>query len=146
MPITPYFTEEDDEISSEDELLELDYEESIYPSKTYKLNDEKKRIIGMTDNSDAIKQSIYCILSTERYQYEVYDEDYGVELNDLIGQPMDYVIAEIQRRISEALTWDSRIENVEDFEFEIEKRKLTVTFVVNTIYGDDIESDWTVIV
>ena len=32
MPITPYFTEEDDEISSEDELLELDYEESIYPS------------------------------------------------------------------------------------------------------------------
>lgn len=146
MPLTPYYSEEDDEISSEDELLELDYEESIYPSKTYKLNTEKGRIVGFTDGVDAIKQAIYCILSTERYQYEAYDSNYGVELNDLIGQPMDYVVAEIQRRITEALTYDSRIETVEDFEFLIEKQKLTVSFVVYTIYGENVESDWTVII
>lgn len=145
MPLTPYYTEDEDGIT-EDDLLEMDYEESIYPSKTYAMNMDSLRIIGKTTGTDAIKQAIFCILSTERYTYEIYDEDYGVELIDLYGQPMDYVIAEIPRRIREALTNDSRIESVDDFDFEIDGSKVTVTFTVATINGEDIETDWVVIV
>jgi phage baseplate assembly protein W len=97
---------------------------------------DKDRISGYTDELDAIMQAIYLILSTERYQYIIYSWDYGVELIDLIGQPMPYVMSEIPRRITEALTQDDRIEDVVDFEFEQQGKKLHVTFTVVSIVGN----------
>ena len=44
----------------------------------YKLN-------GMCDDFEAMKQAIFKIINTERYKYLIYDWDYGIELNDLIG-------------------------------------------------------------
>ena len=92
------------------------------------------RIIGYTDGFDALKQAIYLILSTERYQYPIYSWDYGVELFDLIGKPMPYVMAEVPRRITEALTQDDRIDDVTDFEFIMKGRQIGVTFnIISTI-------------
>ena len=121
-------------------ILMGDIEEVEYPSKTYKIeirnSDEDDRINGHIDDLKAIQQAIYLILNTERYQYPIYSWDYGVELVDLMGKPIPYVISEIPRRITEALTQDSRINNVRDFEFEKNKSKLYVTFVVETTIGD----------
>lgn len=122
------------------EILMNDIEEIEYPSKTYKIevrnNDGNDRINGYTDDLKAIQQAIYLILNTERYKYPIYSWNYGVELVDLMGKPISYVISEIPRRITEALTQDSRIKNVRDFEFEKNKSKLYVTFVVETTLGD----------
>lgn len=121
-------------------ILMGDIEEVEYPSRTYKIevrnSDEDDRINGYTDDLKAIQQAIYLILNTERYKYPIYSWDYGVELVDLMGKPMPYVISELPRRITEALTQDSRINNVRDFEFEKNKSKLYVTFVVETTLGD----------
>lgn len=121
-------------------ILATTIEEVEIPSKTYKIevtNDEKDdRLIGYTDDLNAIQQAIYLILNTERYQFPIYSWNYGVELVDLIGKPMPYVMSEIPRRIKEALTQDSRITNVRDFEFEKTKRALHVTFVVDTVVGE----------
>lgn len=97
---------------------------------------EVDRINGYVDGIDAIIQSIYLILSTERYQYIIYSWDYGIELLDLIGQPMPYVMAELPRRIKDALTQDDRIEDVTDFEFEVMDKKLHTTFVVVSNLGN----------
>lgn len=125
-------------------VLMADIEEVDHPSRTYKIevrnNDNDDRINGHIDDLQAIQQAIYLILNTERYKYPVYSWDYGVELVDLIGKPIPYVISEIPRRITEALTQDSRILNVRDFEFEKYKSTLNVTFVVETTLGD-ISSD-----
>lgn len=104
------------------------------PSKTYKLSSEN--IIGFCDNLDAIKQTIYCILNTERYQYSIYSWNYGIELKDLIGASYAYVVPELERRITEALTQDDRINNVFDFNFDKKKNVLIVSFTVETEFGN----------
>lgn len=116
------------------DLMEFALEEE--PSYTYKLDIDKGRIKGMTDEADAMLQAVYLILSVERYQYPIYSYNYGVELADLIGQPKDYVMSEAKRRITEALTQDDRIESVDEWAFETTKKSVIVTFVVHTIFGD----------
>ncbi len=115
-------------------LLEIAVE--AMPSYTYKLNIDKGRVKGMTDEADAVLQAIYLILSVERYQYPIYSFNYGVEMEDLIGQPKDYAMSEIKRRITEALTQDDRITSVDEWEFELTQKAVKVTFTVHTIYGD----------
>lgn len=110
-------------------------EEATTPSKTYKILTNKNRINGYADDLEAVAQSIYLILNSERYKHPIYSWDYGVELVDLYGKPMSYVISEIQRRITEALIQDDRIEEVDNFTFEKNGRKLHTTFEVHTIYG-----------
>ena len=116
------------------DLMEFTIEEE--PSYTYKLDIDKGRIKGMTDEADAMIQAVYLILSVERYQYPIYSYNYGVELADLIGQPKDYVMSEAKRRITEALTQDDRIESVDEWAFETTKRSVIITFTVHTIFGD----------
>ena len=84
-----------------------------------------------------MKQAIYKILLTERYQYVMYSWNYGIETLDLYGEPVAYVCPELERRISEALLWDDRIKSVTDFEFNISKKGVVhVSFTAHTIFGD----------
>lgn len=108
------------------------------PNDTYKLNINKERVIGYTnDDLEAMKQAIYKILNTQRYDYLIYSWDYGIELNDLFGEPIPYVYSEIKRRIIEALTHDTRIESVDAFYFEETKKgEVLCKFTAHTIYGD----------
>ncbi|HFL2584546.1 TPA: DUF2634 domain-containing protein [Clostridioides difficile] len=106
------------------------------PSKTFKLNIEKSKIDGICDDVEALKQTIFLILNTERYEHLIYSRNYGVELNDLIGEPISYVIPELERRITEALIQDDRIENVDKFEFQNIKGKVQCRFSVHTKYGN----------
>ena len=102
------------------------------PSKTFKLNIEKNRVDGICDDVEALKQTIFLILNTERYQHLIYSWNYGVELNDLIGEPISYVIPELERRITEALIQDDRIENIDNFEFQNIKGKVQCRFSVHS--------------
>ena len=121
-------------------ILATEIEEVKYPTETYKIEVrtelEEGRIKGYTDDLEAIQQAIYLILNTERYKYLIYSWDYGVELVDLVGKPMSYVMSELPRRVKDALTQDDRIDDVKDFTFEINKKKLHTTFVVVTNRGD----------
>jgi len=113
-----------------------EFEFVIYPSKTYAMDLKTGRIRGFVDEQEAMKQAIYKVLNTERFTYGAYSNNYGVELNSLIGMPMSYVLPEIKRCITEALTWDSRITSVDGFEFETEMGKVHCKFTVHTIHGD----------
>lgn len=111
------------------------------PTNTYQLHYDKNRVIGMTDELEAMKQAVYKMLSTERYEFMIYDV-YGVELSDLIGKERSFVVPEIERRITDALLEDTRILKVGNFKFEFNKSKYLVTFDVETIYGElEIESE-----
>lgn len=124
----------------DNEVLLPDIEETTYPDLTYKINIDKNRISDYVDELDAVIQAIYLILNTERYEYLIYSWDYGIELLDLYGMPMPYVISEIKRRVEDALTQDDRIDSVSDFTFERNGTKLHVTFTVNSTFGD-VETD-----
>lgn len=118
-------------------FLEQDFEIETQPTNTYKMELESNLIRGYTDGQEAMKQAIFKILSTERYQYVMYSWNYGIELIDLYGEPVSYVCPELERRITEALTWDERIESVDNFEFDTSKKgEVLVTFTAHTIFGD----------
>lgn len=108
----------------------------VYESTSVGSSDFDGRISGYVDDVDAVKQAIYLILNTERYKHLIYSWDYGVELLDLFGKPMPYVMSELPRRIKEALTQDNRIDDVKDFEFEQHGNKLHTTFTVVSNVGN----------
>lgn len=111
--------------------------QTIEPSLTYRIRyDTDGQIRGYCDELEAMKQAIYKIINTERYQYIIYSWNYGIELRDLFGHPIPFVYAEVQRRIKEALLQDDRITAVTDFEFSNNDGDVAVHFNVSTIYGD----------
>lgn len=119
------------------ELLSTTIELETQPSKNFKMYFTQEVVSGTITDLNAMEQVIYKILNTERYQYLIYSWNYGIELNDLLGEPVSYVCPEIERKVTEALVQDDRILSVDSFSFDItEKRKVRVTFTVHTIFGD----------
>lgn len=124
------------------ELLQEEMQESTYlqveeeSSRTYYIQQEKKRTVGQCDNLEAIKQAVWKIIHTERYESLIYSNDYGIELRDLIGEDITFVMSEIKDRISEALLQDSRMKEINQFEITRKKDTLYVTFQVITELGD----------
>lgn len=119
-------------------LLDAELEIIKQPSINYKMHFDKDDIFinGYRDALDAMKQVIYKILNTERYQYIIYSWNYGIELKDLFGKPVTEVCPILERRITEALVQDDRIDSVDSFYFDISVRNIVhVTFVANTIFG-----------
>lgn len=115
--------------------LRNDFEFEELPTNTFKLDIEDDKVYGFSDGLEAMKQAIYLILNVERYEYLIFSWNYGIELADLFGQPIPFVLPELERRITEALVQDSRITSVEDFDFEVKKNKVFCTFKVRTIFG-----------
>lgn len=105
------------------------------PSKTYKMQIEDERVVSTTDGLTAMEQAIYKILNTERYRYVIYSWNYGIELDDLFGQPLPYVYPELKRRITEALLVDDRISKVDNFTFSHKRGEVSTTFDVTTVEG-----------
>lgn len=123
-------------IPQTNDISELEIEKQ--PSKTYKFNIENNTITGYCDGLEAVKQSIYCILNTERFDYLIYSWNYGIEIKNLIGEPHTYAIPELERVITEALMQDDRIVEVTDFKFETIKNEIIITFKVITTEGETI--------
>lgn len=113
-----------------------DIEITEQPTLTHRMDREKEYIKGKTNETEAMKQAVYKILMTERYGSIIYSGNYGIELKDLFGQPVSYVCPELERRITDALLWDKRIESVDNFEFDLsEKGAVSVRFNVRTVFG-----------
>ena len=124
-------------IPSVNTLLTTELNVVQMPSKQHRIDLDKNRILGTCDTLEAVKQSIYKILNTERYSCLIYSWNYGIELMDLYGQSPTYVCAEIGRRVNEALLQDTRITGIDNFEFDISRKGVvSVTFTVHTLFGD----------
>ena len=121
--------------SNNNDGLKIEFEEERQPSRTYKLDLARKRVIGYTDGREAIEQAIYKALATDRYEHLIYSWNYGAEIAKLFGQPIPYVYSELKRLITEALTHDDRIESVDAFLFSNKKNKVSVSFTVHTVEG-----------
>lgn len=111
--------------------------EEVEPSnKTYRLDFKSKRIVGNVDNLEAVTQSIYKILNTERQSQVIYDMDYGIELERFIGQDEDFVKADIQRTVTEAILSDDRVTEVSNFIIgDLNGDTLDISLDVETIFG-----------
>lgn len=121
-------------------------EDDRMPSYTYYIDFDRNRIIGTVDDIEAVKQAIYLILQTERYESLIYNFYYGTEFDSLIGKSRELITSELERRIREALLEDDRIVGVTDFTIEFTSDKAIVEFTVNTIFGDIESIEWEALV
>ena len=124
-------------IDTSKEVQEFDIQtDASMPTLTHRIDLKNNRVQNWVDGQEAMKQAIFKILQTERYRHnKVYSDNYGVELVDLIGMPKPFVVAEVERRIREALLWDERIIAVKNFTFESKKSSVIVQFQCDTIFG-----------
>ena len=72
------------QITPETYDFNAEFQTEQFANKTYKINFEEKRIIGEIDDLEAVKQAVYKILHTERFNSLLYSWDYGVEFENLI--------------------------------------------------------------
>lgn len=110
-------------------------EELILPSLTYKMDFDKGQIQGETDGIEALRQSVYFRLMTERGAYPIYSEKYGLPMNELIGQSAPLVYVSIASAITETLLEDDRITAVYGFIFDTDRANVTVSFNVASVFG-----------
>lgn len=125
--------------------ITTDFSIVTQPSKTYRMDLDRKIIVGYSNGLEAVKQAVYKILQTERYDWLIYSWNYGSELKTLFGRQITYAMSEAKRMIKEALLADDRITDVTGFEFERNKEDLHVTFTVVSTEGTfESEADFSV--
>lgn len=117
-------------------ILRQDFKVRSQPSKTYKVDWRTNRIYGQIDGLDAVRQAVYGILHTERFDYAIHSWNYGFEGNRLFGGSLSLVKSKVKKRIEEALTQDDRIQKVDSFLFVQKGSKLQVNFLVHTKLGE----------
>lgn len=116
--------------------VENELEEEKEPTLTYRIRLNDADVFGKTDETEAMKQAIFKIIATERYEHEIYSWDYGIELNDLFGKPKSYIRSEIVRRFEEALLQDDRVTALKDISVTFEKRgTVSIFFTAETTVG-----------
>lgn len=91
----------------------------------------------IVEGKGAIKVWIWLALQTPRYRYYAYTWDYGIEYEELIGQGYtdEYIETEVRRMTEDCLLVHEDIQSILDFEVNRKGDILTLSFVVDTIYG-----------
>jgi hypothetical protein len=108
-----------------------------YPTRTFRADRAAGRIRGMADGLEAMAQAVEIALSVERYKFQIYTANAGVELQGLVGQDAEFAASELQRRVADAFVPDPRVLGVDGFEFEFpEPGSMRASFTVRTAYGD----------
>lgn len=114
--------------------MDEELEEQL-PSRTYRIMNG--HVAGWIDELEAMRQAVEKILTTERFAWSIYSDNYGVELQDLIGEDFDLIKSEIERVVSEALLADDRISSLDSFVLiQVSRTSLQFNFTATTIFGD----------
>lgn len=112
----------------------MDEEIEIESSKTYRILNG--RVNGWIDELDAVRQAVEKMLQTERFRFEIYSDNYGIEIENLIGEQYDLVVAEVERIIKEALLNDERIVSIDEvIVSKTASESVLISFIVSTVFG-----------
>lgn len=108
------------------------------PSKTYKLDLEKGRIMGFVDGQEAVRQAIKKALITPRFKCLIYDNQYGSEIEEAVttnDATREYVRSVVSGFVEDCLKPDKRVLSVSNFNFEFRDDGAYISFVADTIFG-----------
>ena len=91
----------------------------------------------------------WCVkaLSSERYKYLIYSDNYGEEIDTLLGKsyPKKVVESEIKRMVKDCLLADKRTASVSDFNFTWIDDGIIFSCSVKNIIGENITISRTVV-
>lgn len=124
----------------EDEEIDAEELEEETEKQEYEVDFETGKLTGrMISGIEAVKQWLTIALAIDRYKYTQYSWENGSELSTLIGQgyEKDYVDSEVERMISEVAELNDDITDVSDFSITFEGDRLTISFKMSTVYGEE---------
>jgi hypothetical protein len=93
------------------------------------------RVQSGTDNLESVRQAVEIILSTKRFEWQIYNSNVGTELESLIGEEASYIESEFPRMVEEALLVDDRVTEVGDFSHTVSGDTMAWSFTVVTVFG-----------
>lgn len=113
-------------------------EDTLQASVEYGIDFTSGRMTGRkVTEKEAIKCWIWNCIKTERYKYAIYSDQYGVELEQYIGQvpEREYIQTDIQQDITDALMQNQYITAVRDFDITFGNDDINIALTVDTVYG-----------
>lgn len=105
------------------------------PSLTWIADPVTRRLRGRGDNYEAVRQAVEVIVNVERFRWQIYTPNFGIELDGLLGRDSGYVASELQRRLADAFLPDSRLLGIANFSYTFGSGILTAAVTVNTVFG-----------
>lgn len=108
------------------------------PSRTWYIDTETNRIQGEVTGYESVKQAVNIIINVERFRWQIYSPNSGMQWDGLIGQDPGYVASEMQRRMLDALRMDDRVRGISNFSYTLSNDgdTMTASVTVNTVYGE----------
>ena len=114
------------------------------PSRTYRIDWDKGRIIGFVDGREAMNPFIKKAILTPRFRCLLYSNQYGSEIIDTLmdkGVTREYIEAEMFFLVTDALIHDPRVLRVYNVGIEFKdtypmQDSCVIAFDVDTIYGE----------
>lgn len=114
-------------------------EEAELPSRTYRLDIDSGRILGVVDGIGAVNQAIRKAVLTTRFRNLIYGDDYGSEIDEMVyneSATVELIETVVPELIKDALSQDTRIIDVYDFEMSFENDSAYISFKADTIFGE----------
>lgn len=106
------------------------------PSKTWIIDKTQNQVSGMDSGLESVRQAVEIALNVERFRWQIYNTDFGSELEGLIGEDEAYITSEFPRIVTDALSVDSRVISIDNWNFTRNGTTMTVSFSVHTVFGD----------
>lgn len=115
--------------------FDTDIQLTSRPSRTWIIDRQTMQVGYMDEGLEAVRQAVEIALNVDRFRWQIYNTNFGNELNDLIGDDADYIKSEFQRMVDDALSVDDRVIDTSDYTFNVDGDSITITFTVNTVFG-----------
>ena len=115
--------------------FDTDIQITSRPSRTWIIDRNTMQVGYMDEGLEAVRQAVEIALNVERFQWQIYNTNFGNELEELVGDDADYIQSELPRMVNDALSVDDRVIDTADYVFSVNGDSMTVSFTVNTVYG-----------
>jgi hypothetical protein len=115
--------------------FDTDIQLTSRPSRTWIIDRQTMQVGYMDEGLESVRQAVEIALNVDRFRWQIYNANFGNELNDLIGDDADYIMSEFPRMVDDALSVDDRVIDTSDYTFSVDGDSITITFTVNTVFG-----------
>ena len=106
------------------------------PTLTWVVDPGGTSIVGTDEGFAVMQQAVEIILNVQRFQWQIYTANFGMDYRNLIGGDPGVVASNLQRRLKDAFSVDDRITGISNYEYSISGDVMTVSFTVKTVYGN----------
>jgi hypothetical protein len=114
----------------------------LYKEFDWNFNENKFKLVDgkfvVVEGKDALKIYIYKALITVKNRYKIYSDEYGSDLEKLIGKGFTngFIRSQVRRYIKESLLINPYIESINNFILDFEDDVLKISLNIGTIYGE----------